>query len=98
MAEYIVKTLEKGWEAPKLDAYDSVRAFGAIEMRPADGGTPVMVDLATAKPIDPTAACPDTASLHTAIYHKRENVNAIVLSGGSAFGLDAAGGVMRYLE
>lgn len=80
MAEYIVKTLEKGWEAPALDAYDSVRAFGAIEMRPADGGTPVMVDLATAKPIDPTADCPDTASLHTAIYHKRENVNAIVHS------------------
>jgi L-aminopeptidase/D-esterase-like protein len=27
-----------------------------------------------------------------------EKVNAIVLSGGSAFGLDAASGVMRYLE
>lgn len=27
-----------------------------------------------------------------------ECVNAVVLSGGSAFGLDAAGGVMRYLE
>ena len=27
-----------------------------------------------------------------------ESVNAIVLSGGSAFGLDAAGGVMRFLE
>lgn len=27
-----------------------------------------------------------------------EQVNAVVLSGGSAFGLDAAGGVMRYLE
>lgn len=27
-----------------------------------------------------------------------ERVNAIVLSGGSAFGLDAASGVMRYLE
>jgi len=27
-----------------------------------------------------------------------ENVQAIFLSGGSAFGLDAAGGVMRYLE
>lgn len=27
-----------------------------------------------------------------------ERVNAVVLSGGSAFGLDAAGGVMRYLE
>src|SRR6266568_5104209 len=27
-----------------------------------------------------------------------EGVNAIVLTGGSAFGLDAASGVMRYLE
>ena len=27
-----------------------------------------------------------------------ENVNAVVLAGGSAFGLDAAGGEMRYLE
>lgn len=27
-----------------------------------------------------------------------EKVHAIVLSGGSAYGLDAAGGVMKYLE
>ena len=27
-----------------------------------------------------------------------DKVNAIVLTGGSAFGLDAAQGVMRYLE
>src|SRR5438132_484844 len=27
-----------------------------------------------------------------------QKVHAIVLAGGSAFGLDAAGGVMRYLE
>ena len=27
-----------------------------------------------------------------------EKVHAVVLTGGSAFGLDAAGGVMRYLE
>ena len=27
-----------------------------------------------------------------------DRVNAIVLAGGSAFGLDAAGGVMRWLE
>ncbi len=27
-----------------------------------------------------------------------ERINAVTLSGGSAFGLDAAGGVMRYLE
>lgn len=30
--------------------------------------------------------------------HLVEKVHAILLSGGSAFGLDAAGGVMRYLE
>jgi len=30
--------------------------------------------------------------------HLVEQVHAIVLTGGSAFGLDAAGGVMRYLE
>ncbi|MBA2287154.1 MAG: P1 family peptidase [Ktedonobacteraceae bacterium] len=30
--------------------------------------------------------------------HMVEHVNAILLTGGSAFGLDAAGGVMRYLE
>jgi L-aminopeptidase/D-esterase-like protein len=30
--------------------------------------------------------------------HMVEEVHAILLTGGSAFGLDAAGGVMRYLE
>ncbi len=30
--------------------------------------------------------------------HLVEGINAILLAGGSAFGLDAAGGVMRYLE
>src|SRR5512138_3039017 len=30
--------------------------------------------------------------------HLVERVNAILLTGGSAFGLDAASGVMRYLE
>jgi L-aminopeptidase/D-esterase-like protein len=32
------------------------------------------------------------------VAHIVEQVHAILLSGGSAFGLDAAGGVMRYLE
>jgi L-aminopeptidase/D-esterase-like protein len=30
--------------------------------------------------------------------NKVEKINAVILSGGSAFGLDAAGGVMKYLE
>jgi L-aminopeptidase/D-esterase-like protein len=38
----------------------------------------------------------ETDALHP--MHLVEQVNAIVLAGGSAFGLDAASGVMRYLE
>ncbi|PIU55563.1 MAG: peptidase S58, partial [Chloroflexi bacterium CG07_land_8_20_14_0_80_51_10] len=30
--------------------------------------------------------------------HLVEEAHAVLISGGSAFGLDAAGGVMRYLE
>ncbi|MFH1624403.1 MAG: P1 family peptidase [Pseudomonadota bacterium] len=37
-----------------------------------------------------------TDSLHS--QHLVEEVHAVLLSGGSAFGLDAAGGVMAYLE
>jgi L-aminopeptidase/D-esterase-like protein len=38
----------------------------------------------------------ETDALQT--MHLVENVHGILLSGGSAFGLEAAGGVMRYLE
>lgn len=41
------------------------------------------------------------ASRETALLNplaSNDGVNAILLSGGSAYGLDAAGGVMRYLE
>ncbi len=37
-----------------------------------------------------------TDSLHP--FHFVDEVHAILLSGGSAFGLDASGGVMKYLE
>ena len=38
----------------------------------------------------------DTDALNP--INNRKNVHAVLLSGGSAFGLDAAGGVMKYLE
>ncbi len=38
----------------------------------------------------------ETDALHP--MHTVHNVNAVVLAGGSAFGLDAASGVVRYLE
>jgi L-aminopeptidase/D-esterase-like protein len=37
-----------------------------------------------------------TDSLHS--FHWVDEVHAVLLSGGSAFGLDASGGVMQYLE
>ena len=80
MAEYIASGLTEGWGCVPLEAWDSVREFGAIAMTPAKGGAPLMVDLATGKPIDKETPCPDTASLHAAIYKKRGDVNAIVHS------------------
>jgi L-aminopeptidase/D-esterase-like protein len=38
----------------------------------------------------------ETDAMHP--MHLVENVNGVLLAGGSAFGLEAAGGVMRYLE
>lgn len=80
IAKYIANGFEKGAASPGVDAYDSVRAFGAIEMKPADGGDPIMVDLESGMPLDPETGAPDTAVLHTVIYKKRGDVNAIVHS------------------
>jgi len=80
IADYISKGLQKGKNATPLDAFDSVRSFGAIEMKPADGGEPLMVELESGMPIDPSAALPDTAVLHCEIYKNRKDVNAIVHS------------------
>jgi L-aminopeptidase/D-esterase-like protein len=44
----------------------------------------------------PAPATRETDLLHPA--HLVERVNAVLLTGGSAFGLDAAAGVMRFLE
>lgn len=57
----------------------------------ADGGAVASVDVRGAAP-----ATRETDLL--AADALVDKVNAIVLSGGSAFGLDAASGVMRYLE
>ncbi len=78
IAKYIAEGLKKSEsDAPELDAYDSVRVFGAMEMTPADGGEPVMVDLATGLALDKNIDAPDTAALHRAIYARRGDVNAI---------------------
>jgi L-aminopeptidase/D-esterase-like protein len=57
----------------------------------ADGGAVASVDVRGAAP-----ATRETDLLEPGALVER--INAIVLSGGSAYGLDAASGVMRYLE
>ena len=92
IADYVASNLQKKASATELDAYDSVRVFGALEMTPADGGETICVDLSSGLPLDPTVERPNTAMLHTAIYNKRGDVNAIVHSKEPAtFALSKAG-------
>ena len=49
-----------------------------------------------AKPLGSSATPPETDLLRP--VHRVDQVHAVVLSGGSAFGLDAASGVAAYLE
>jgi len=63
------------------------------------GCTVILCDTAAVGGVDVRGGAPatrETDLLHP--LHMVEEVHAIVLSGGSAYGLDAASGVMRYLE
>ena len=80
IASYVATNLQKCASTVELDAYDSVRCFGAVEMTPSKGGETVTVDLASGLPLDPFAECPDTAALHAGIYRNRKDVRAIVHS------------------
>ena len=73
---------------------------GHAQDRQAQTGCTVIIpEVNTVGGVDQRGGAPgtrETDALHT--MHLVENVHGILLSGGSAFGLDAAGGVMRYLE
>jgi L-aminopeptidase/D-esterase-like protein len=63
------------------------------------GCTVILCDAPTVGGIDVRGGAP--ATRETDLLHPMnlvEEVNAVLLTGGSAFGLDAATGVMRYLE
>lgn len=63
------------------------------------GCTVVLCEKGAVGGVDQRGGAPGTRQTD-ALYpmHLVERVHAVVLSGGSAFGLDAASGVMRYLE
>lgn len=71
----------------------------AQDFKGATGCTVVLCPPGTVGGLDvrgSAAGTRQTDSLHP--FHFVDEVHAVLLSGGSAFGLDASGGVMRFLE
>lgn len=71
----------------------------AQDMEAATGCTVILCEKGAVGGVDVRGGSPgtrDTDSLNP--INNRKEIHAVLLAGGSAFGLDAAGGVMRYLE
>jgi D-aminopeptidase len=76
-----------------------IRVGHAADARLASGSTVVVFEKATVGAVDVRGGAPGTRE--TALLDPAqtvEGIDAIVLSGGSAFGLDAASGVQAYLR
>ncbi len=92
-------TRERAQSVPSITDVDGI-LVGHFTMRNRPTGCTVITSLTPfAAGVDVRGGAPGTRETDLL---KAENlvqaINAIVLSGGSAFGLDAASGVMRYLE
>jgi L-aminopeptidase/D-esterase-like protein len=76
-----------------------IRVGHDTNLEAATGCTVILCDTHAVGGVDVRGGAP--ATRETDLLHPLnlvEEVNAVVLTGGSAFGLDAASGVMRYLE
>src|SRR4030042_1932033 len=76
-----------------------IRIGHAHDAEALTGCTVVLCPKGAVAGVDQRGGAPGTREtdlLHP--LHLVQKVNAVLLSGGSAFGLDAAGGVVRYLE
>ena len=80
LCEYVAETRKKGVDYFVFPAYDSERHFDTVTLTPAKGGDPVEVDVKTGRPLDRCIDAPEAALLHSMIYRKREDVNAILHS------------------
>jgi L-aminopeptidase/D-esterase-like protein len=82
-----------------LTSIPNIRIGHAQNEEALTGCTVVLCEQGAVGGIDQRGGAPgtrETDALHP--LHLVEKVHAIVLAGGSAFGLDAASGVVRYLE
>jgi len=76
-----------------------IRVGHETNLEAATGCTVILCDTPAVGGVDVRGGSPATRETDVLRpMHMVEEVNAVVLAGGSAFGLDAASGVMRYLE
>ena len=76
-----------------------IRVGHDTNLEAGTGCTVILCDRPAAGGVDVRGGAPATRETDLLRpMHLIEGVNAILLTGGSAFGLDAASGVMRYLE
>lgn len=76
-----------------------IRVGHDTNLEAGTGCTVVLCDVPAIGGVDVRGGAPATRETDLLRpMHMVEQVNAVLLTGGSAFGLDAAGGVMRYLE
>ena len=82
-----------------LSEFENIRIGNAQNVEAATGCTVVICEKGAPTGVDIRGGGP--ASRETQILNPVaacEKIHAVLLSGGSAFGLDASGGVMKYLE
>lgn len=82
-----------------LTALDGFRVGHAHHLNGPTGCTVILCPPATVGGVDQRGGAPGTRETDLLRpMHSVQHVHAILLAGGSAYGLDAASGVMRYLE
>ncbi len=82
-----------------LTAIEGIRVGHAHNLDGPTGCTVVLCPPNTVGGVDQRGGAPGTRETDLLRpLHMVEHVHAILLAGGSAYGLDAAGGAMRYLE
>jgi L-aminopeptidase/D-esterase-like protein len=91
--------LQPNQESGSITDVGGLRIGHFTSTRRPTGCTVVLFDSAAVAGVDVRGSAPGTRETDLlAPVNTVERVNAIVLSGGSAFGLATASGVMRYLE
>jgi L-aminopeptidase/D-esterase-like protein len=90
---------EKPSSADSIVDVGSLRVGHFTDRRRPTGCTVVIFEGGAVAGVDVRGSAPGTRETDLLNpLNTVEKINAIMLAGGSAFGLDAAGGVMRYLE